>query len=33
MGFTTLTLIWAPAVVLVALALSRVESRRADGRR
>jgi DHA1 family solute carrier family 18 vesicular amine transporter 1/2 len=33
MGFTTLSLIWAPAVVLVALALSRVESRRADRRR
>jgi len=33
MGFTTLTLIWAPAVVLAALALSRVESRRADRRR
>jgi predicted MFS family arabinose efflux permease len=28
LGFTTLTLIWAPAAVLVALALSRMESRR-----
>lgn len=28
MGFTLLTLVWAPAVVLVAFALSRVESRR-----
>ena len=28
MGFTLLTLVWAPAVVLVAFALSRVGSRR-----